>query len=65
MDHIYGISLLKCNLFLEVNIALGKPAAQSSTYRNGLSSRAVDGNTNGDFHSHSCSHLNMAEIKPW
>ena len=31
------------------NIALGKPTSQSTTYTEGVSSRAVDGNTDGDF----------------
>jgi len=31
----------------EINMALGKPTSQSSTINSGVSSRAVDGNTNG------------------
>jgi len=32
------------------NLALNKPATQSSTSEGGIAARAVDGNTNGDFH---------------
>ncbi len=35
------------------NIALNKPATQSSTRFNGVASRAVDGNTNGNSFTHS------------
>ncbi len=36
----------------EQNVALNKPTTQSSTSFNGVSSRAVDGNTNGSLTSH-------------
>jgi len=42
---------------LGANLALSKPTAQSSTYDSGISGRAVDGNTNSNFHTgNSCSH---------
>lgn len=49
-----------------MNIALGKPARQSSTAESGvaLASRAVDGNTSGDYGLGSVSHTNF-EPSPW
>ena len=38
------------------NIAVGKPAFQSSTYAGGTADRAVDGITLVDFYQRSCSH---------
>lgn len=38
------------------NLALGKPASQSSTTHNGNASRAVDGNTDGKFAANSVTH---------
>lgn len=50
------------------NLALGKPATQSSTYTGGdgtgPAARAVDGNTDGQFANGSVSHTN-AESNPW
>ena len=40
----------------ETNLALGKPATQSSTGWDSLASRAVDGNTDGDWYNGSVSH---------
>jgi len=37
----------------EINMALGKPTSQSSTANSGVSSRAVDGNTNGNYANNS------------
>jgi len=40
-----------------VKIALaGKPTTQSSTSHDGVSERAVDGNTNGNYGAGSCTH---------
>ncbi|WP_285710976.1 glycoside hydrolase N-terminal domain-containing protein [Microtetraspora sp. NBRC 16547] len=51
---------------LRENLALRKPAEQSSTYPSGggVASRAVDGNTNGDFSNTSVTHTNL-ENQPW
>jgi hypothetical protein len=48
------------------NLALGKPASQSSTADNdqAVAGLAVDGNTNGIFAEHSISHTNR-EQNPW
>ncbi|MEM5774596.1 MAG: peptidoglycan DD-metalloendopeptidase family protein, partial [Anaerolineaceae bacterium] len=50
------------------NIAVGKPASQSSVYRDsttsGIPVLAVDGNTNGDYFSGSVTHT-KDEANPW
>eukprot|EP00058_Branchiostoma_floridae_P016739 XP_002602227.1 hypothetical protein BRAFLDRAFT_76915 [Branchiostoma floridae] len=38
------------------NVALGKPAFQTSIYESGTASRAVDGNTSTDWYAGSCTH---------
>ncbi|XP_035678849.1 peroxidasin-like [Branchiostoma floridae] len=47
-----------------VNLALSRPTAQSSTGFGGSAGRAVDANTDGNFHSGSCTHTNQ-ERNPW
>ncbi|MCW3815987.1 glycoside hydrolase N-terminal domain-containing protein [Micromonospora sp. DR5-3] len=51
---------------LRENLALRKPAEQSSTYPSGggVASRAVDGNTDGNFSSNSVTHTNL-DNQPW
>ncbi|MCB9280778.1 MAG: discoidin domain-containing protein [Lewinellaceae bacterium] len=49
--------------FLE-NLALGKSATSSSTGFGGVPSRAVDGNTDGEYNHNSVTH-NSSPIKPW
>ena len=46
------------------NIALKKPARQSSTAYSGEAKRAVDGNTNGDYKKNSVTHTSGKD-KPW
>ncbi|WGO98853.1 discoidin domain-containing protein [Saccharophagus degradans] len=46
------------------NIALGKATSQSSTGYEGVSSRAVDGNTGGNWNQGSITHTNN-EYQPW
>jgi type IV pilus assembly protein PilY1 len=46
------------------NYAQGKTTSQSSTINGGVSSRAVDGNTNGTFTANSVTHTNT-EYQPW
>lgn len=41
---------------MPVNLALGRPTSQSSTAYGGVSSRAVDGNTDGDYFAGSVNH---------
>lgn len=48
----------------ECNLALKRPASQSSTALNASASRAVDGNTDGDFYHNSVTHTNN-EYEPW
>ena len=47
-----------------VNVALGKPAVQSSTDHGGLASRAVDGDINSNWGGSSCTHT-AHESEPW
>ena len=47
-----------------VNVALGKPATQISTLDSDFASRAVDGNTNGDWSGSSVTHT-ATVIQPW
>ncbi|WP_158289646.1 M60 family metallopeptidase [Paenibacillus flagellatus] len=46
------------------NLALGKPADQSSTAYEGIASRAVDGITSGAWSGNSVTHTNV-ESQPW
>ena len=46
------------------NIALGKRVSQSSTVYDGFASKAVDGNTNGNFGNQSVTHTDF-QSKPW
>ena len=46
------------------NLALNKTATQSSVIFGAVASRAIDGNTNGDFLANSVTATNM-EINPW
>jgi len=46
------------------NLALGKPAMQSSTDFGGGAARAVDGNTDGNFWGNSVTHTKL-EAQPW
>jgi hypothetical protein len=49
---------------IPVNVARGKPTSQSSTSSNGVSSRAVDGNTSGHWQGRSVTHTN-SETGAW
>ena len=51
-------------LFTEDNLALVKPAIQSSTYDNKKAVLAVDGNRRTDYDFGSCSHT-LKERNPW
>jgi len=48
--------LMTHHVFADVNLALGKPAQQSSTDYGGDAKRAVDGNNNGNYWANSVSH---------
>ncbi len=55
--HTVSVSRWLASLMVAVKIALaGKPTTQSSTSHGGVSSRAVDGNTNGNYGAGSCTH---------
>lgn len=53
---IHPLSLAEVKVFAAPNLALGKPATQSSTDWGGVASRAVDGNTDGNWGSGSVTH---------
>ena len=48
----------------ETNVAVGKTATQSSTVLGSVASRAVDGNTNGDWNANSVTHTDYTAW-PW
>lgn len=47
------------------NIALGKPAVQSSTYLSYWAEYAVDGNRGTDLVKDNCAHTNDGDTNPW
>jgi hypothetical protein len=47
------------------NWAVGRDAFQSTTGWGGIASRAVDGNTNGNFWNNSVTHTSGTEENPW
>ena len=47
------------------NVAVKRPAKQSSLYTNAAASRAVDGNTEGDYAKGSVAHTSGNDIDPW
>jgi hypothetical protein len=54
----------KANLFAVTNLAQDKVSSQSSVGYGGLASRAVDGNTNGNWGANSVTHTN-ADANAW
>merc|ERR1712156_769981 len=48
-----------------INFALDKPTVQSSTSHGGVSSRAVDGNTNGNWRNGSVTHTPNMSNPSW
>ena len=46
------------------NLALGKKTAQSTTFQDAVSNRAVDGKRNGNYEEKSCSHTRKS-TQPW
>ena len=47
------------------NLARGRPAYQSSTDEGGVASRAVDGNTNSNWNSKTCTHTEHGRGNWW
>jgi hypothetical protein len=47
------------------NVALGKPASQQSVAWDGVASRAVDGNTHGNYHAGSVTHTADSSSQAW
>ena len=65
-------SITTCSSFViavlstEENIAFGRPTTESSTMSDCPQSNAVDGDTNGNFPDHSCTHtLDSGTAYPW
>jgi len=49
----------------DINLAFNKPTSQSSTGFGGVSSRAVDGNTNGNWNAGSITHTSTPNNNQW
>lgn len=65
-SHLYDhLSLAEVQVFPPRNLALGKSATQSSTSLDANASRAVDGNTDGDFSHHSVTLTNNQPNAWW
>ena len=47
------------------NVALRRPAKQSSTYTDAMAKRAVDGTTDGEYAKGSVAHTSGKEMDPW
>jgi hypothetical protein len=63
---INNLSLAEVEVFRSRSLAAGRPASQSSTYQGvALASRAVDGNTDGNYASGSVSHTNSNAQAWW
>ncbi len=62
LDGTGALSLAEVQV--SANLALGKPTSQSSTASGAAASRAVDGNTNGNYSQGSVTHTH-AEKSPW
>ena len=48
-----------------LNLALNKPAYQSSTYWRGNAAHAVDGNASGIYRHGTCTHTTFKRMNPW
>jgi YVTN family beta-propeller protein len=59
------VAVPKDRLYPAVNRASGKAAQQSSTINGGVASRAVDGNTNGNWNGNSVTHTNSTANAWW
>ena len=58
------MNALRVIIFVQGNIARGKPTFQASTGYSGVSSRAVDGNKDTHYGGGSCTHTKI-EVNPW
>uniref|UniRef100_A0A8C5N3H1 Fucolectin tachylectin-4 pentraxin-1 domain-containing protein n=1 Tax=Leptobrachium leishanense TaxID=445787 RepID=A0A8C5N3H1_9ANUR len=64
---LYGLSMVRAVCFLlpnDQNVALHRPACQSSLYANAGPKRAVDGNKDSDYGKGSCSHT-LYDFPAW
>ena len=64
-DTVKHIRYDKCALFIIGNIALRKPAIQSTTGYGGVAGRAVDGNSNPSYGGGSCTHTHRQKGAWW
>lgn len=48
-----------------LNLALGRPATQTTTKHGGVAARAVDGNTDGNFWNNSVTHTASGAVAAW
>ncbi|KAL9950698.1 hypothetical protein ACROYT_G043239 [Oculina patagonica] len=58
------LQLCEVEVYSRENLAFGKQTSQISTNHGGVSSRAVDGNSETNYHSGSCTHTKGAN-QPW
>lgn len=47
------------------DIAMGKPATQSSTFETNVADHAVDGDRGTDLIENTCSHTDIKDFNPW
>ncbi|XP_078594646.1 uncharacterized protein LOC144872408 [Branchiostoma floridae x Branchiostoma japonicum] len=60
------LTLCEVRVFAGGNVALGKPAFQTSTYVDGgAANRAVDGRSITNFHSRTCTHTKQEDNPAW
>lgn len=64
-NHNYNFPFLIILVPVVSDIALGKPAAQSSMYLNYAAESAVDGNRGTDIIQDLCSHTDTSDTNPW
>ncbi|MFP4845586.1 discoidin domain-containing protein [Winogradskyella sp. PE311] len=67
IQNIYNEEVGDVQLELENNLALNQPTSQSSLFTNGESSKAVDGNTDGNFgaNPNSVTHTTSGDTDAW
>lgn len=52
-------------LTVSTDVAVGKPATQSSTYLTNVADGAVDGDRGTDLIKNTCSHTDSNDFNPW
>ncbi|CAH1252404.1 ZAN [Branchiostoma lanceolatum] len=59
------LTLCEVQVYPDVNVALGKPAFETSVEFGGVAGRAVDGNTNTNWYNNSCTHTQDQSNPSW